>query len=259
MNRHAPGFAKAGSSNPSLSSRTYGAFLLGFASISLMGIGCSAAKHPVTMSDDTPRFVALGNGTVRDNATGLVWTQNSNIAAISDPWGGLTWPEANEFVAEMNSGVRPNMGCTTWRLPTASQLDALIDSFWRSYNRYTAMAATQSSDDLSALRNLTTPFENFAETAYWSSTQAQYLTAAGSAATASPAGSRETDGSHASTAPSSPDPPFAVAVSTSGNAFPLAKTDRKRVWPVCTATVAGAATQRCDSTVAGRSPCSDPS
>lgn len=208
------------------------------------------------MSDDTPRFVALGNGTVRDNATGLVWAQDANIAAVSDPWGGLTWPEANEFVAEMNSGARPNMGCTTWRLPTAPQLKALIDSFWRSYNRYTAMAAMKSSEDLSTLRNLTIPFENFSETAYWSSTQAQYLTEA--MASALPAGSRETAGSHETT-PASPDPPFAVAVSTSGNAFPLAKTDHKRLWPVCLASAAAATTERSGSTVAARSPCSGPS
>ena len=48
-----------------------------------------------------------GNGTITDNLTGLIWPQNANpamdalIARAGD--GSLLWPDALEFVANLNS------------------------------------------------------------------------------------------------------------------------------------------------------------
>ena len=70
----------------------------------------------------TPRFTDNGDGTVTDNLTGLVWTQDANL-----PAGTKTWQQALDYVKGMNAGTYPNLGYTDWRLPNRKGLFSLID------------------------------------------------------------------------------------------------------------------------------------
>lgn len=65
-----------------------------------------------------PRFEAE-NDTVRDRLSGLRWSREASLSEFP-----LTWPEAREFVTELN---RQNYtGCNRWRLPSRRELFSLV-------------------------------------------------------------------------------------------------------------------------------------
>jgi hypothetical protein len=74
------------------------------------------------MPAPVPRFMAVGDGTVRDRLTGLIWPQSGPMASV-----GVTWSNAFSFVADMNSGARTNFGHSDWRLPNRPEALSLID------------------------------------------------------------------------------------------------------------------------------------
>lgn len=65
-----------------------------------------------------PRFEAE-NETVKDRLTGLVWARDASLSEFP-----LSWPEAREFVAELNAGNYA--GRNDWRLPGRRELFSLI-------------------------------------------------------------------------------------------------------------------------------------
>ena len=71
-----------------------------------------------------PRFKDNGNGTVTDNLTGLIWTQNADCPGLK------TWANAVTFCNTLSSGI---CGLTDgsspgdWRLPHVKELHSLID------------------------------------------------------------------------------------------------------------------------------------
>jgi hypothetical protein len=69
-----------------------------------------------------PRFTDNGDGTVTDNLTGLIWTQNANLAG-----GSKTWQDALTYVLMMNAGIYENFGHRDWRLPNRKELYSLTD------------------------------------------------------------------------------------------------------------------------------------
>ena len=70
------------------------------------------------------RFTNNGDGTIRDNATGLIWLKNANC------FGARSWNDATAAIATLASGT---CGLTdgsiagSWRLPTADELRQLLD------------------------------------------------------------------------------------------------------------------------------------
>jgi hypothetical protein len=64
------------------------------------------------------RFEAR-DGVVLDRLTGLVWTQNANLAEFP-----VTWQESLGHVSSMNRGEA--LGCQDWRLPNRRELRSLI-------------------------------------------------------------------------------------------------------------------------------------
>jgi hypothetical protein len=65
-----------------------------------------------------PRFTQQGE-TVLDNLTGLVWTQNANLAEFA-----LRWKESLDFINRLN---RENtFGFSDWRLPNRRELRSLM-------------------------------------------------------------------------------------------------------------------------------------
>jgi hypothetical protein len=77
-----------------------------------------------------PRFTDYGDGTVRDNLTGLIWLKNANCPGDNR----LTWQGALDFVADINRRVndcgdisKAGDNQTDWRLPNIRELTSLVD------------------------------------------------------------------------------------------------------------------------------------
>ncbi len=66
---------------------------------------------------NAPSYTDNGDGTVSDNVTGLMWTQ--------DPGEKVTWPEAVELLEELNKSNY--LGYSDWRIPTMKELYSLVD------------------------------------------------------------------------------------------------------------------------------------
>ena len=66
----------------------------------------------------TSSFVDNGNGTINDQATGLMWTQ-------SDSGAGMDWEQALAW-AQTKNGERL-LGYSDWRLPNSKELQSLVD------------------------------------------------------------------------------------------------------------------------------------
>lgn len=60
-------------------------------------------------------FVDNGDGTITDNATGLMWSQDDNGE-------GIIWKDALSYAENANE-----VGYTDWRLPDAKELQSIVD------------------------------------------------------------------------------------------------------------------------------------
>ncbi len=101
----------------------------------------------------TNEFVDNGNGTISDNATGLMWMKNDNGTGVL--WeNALIYSEGFEYA-----------GYTDWRLPNAKELLSIVD--------YTRSPATTNSAAIDSMFNCTQITNEAGETDYpyyWSST-----------------------------------------------------------------------------------------
>jgi hypothetical protein len=131
--------------------------------------GCGA-RSP-TLRDGQPRLIALADGTVRDEATGLAWSGNGNLAGFREPFDGATWEEAERFVAAMNRGERTNFGHDDWRLPSVNELGALFSSFWVGHTWIGCRSNVFGTKcaDISSF----TPFVDLQTGTYWTMTPAK--------------------------------------------------------------------------------------
>ncbi|MEI6168234.1 MAG: DUF1566 domain-containing protein [bacterium] len=107
----------------------------------------------------SPRFTDIGDGTVTDNLTGLIWLKDANA------FGGQTWAQALTDCATLANGAH---GLTdgsvagAWRLPNIRELLSLID-----YRRSSpALCNTSGYGQWSSL----SPFTGVQSSYYWSST-----------------------------------------------------------------------------------------
>ena len=80
------------------------------------------------------KLVANGDGTVIDNATGLIWAQDDSHA-------GMNWQDALAWVQLQNAGNY--LGHNDWRLPNAKELQSIVD-----YTRSPATTGTAAIDPL---------------------------------------------------------------------------------------------------------------
>ncbi len=97
-----------------------------------------------------PRFTDNGNGTVKDNLTGLIWLKNANC------WGAIAWATAltnANGLASGSCGLTDSSTAGQWRLPNIVELQSLIDF------AYSNPALTSGH-----------PFSNVQADTYWSAT-----------------------------------------------------------------------------------------
>ena len=75
-------------------------------------------------------FVDNNDGTITDNATGLMWLQNDSgsdqftgfLTGFTNQDGSLNWEEALEFANKVEYA-----GYSDWRLPNAKELHTIVD------------------------------------------------------------------------------------------------------------------------------------
>jgi len=94
-------------------------------------------------------FTDNGDGTISDNATGLMWAQN-------DSGMGLNWEEALAWVEAQNAANY--LGYSGWRLPDAKELQSIVD--------YTRSPDTTSSAAIDPLFNATSITNEAGQTDY---------------------------------------------------------------------------------------------
>jgi len=120
---------------------------------------CGTAKHFYVLyvrgntTYGTNQLVDNGNGTITDNATGLMWMQNDNGT-------GVLWKDALSYAENLTYAEYSD-----WRLPDTKELQSIVD--------YTRSPATSSSAAINPMFNCT-QITNEGGAAdypwYWSST-----------------------------------------------------------------------------------------
>jgi hypothetical protein len=101
-------------------------------------------------------FVDNSNGTITDNATGLIWGKTDNGT-------GLNWEEALDWVYQKNQ--ENYLGYNDWRLPNAKELQSIVD--------YSRSPQTTNSAAIDPLFEVTTIIDERGEINYpfyWTNT-----------------------------------------------------------------------------------------
>jgi hypothetical protein len=101
-------------------------------------------------------FIDNGDGTIGDNATGLIWSKADNGT-------GLNWEEALDWAYQKNQ--ENYLGYNDWRLPNAKELQGIVD--------YSRSPQTTNSAAVDSLFEVTTIIDEGGETNYpfyWTNT-----------------------------------------------------------------------------------------
>ena len=101
-------------------------------------------------------FSDNGDGTITDNATGLVWSQE-------DSGTGLNWEEALAWVQQKNS--ENYLGYSDWRLSNAKELQSIVD-----YSRSPDTTSSAAIDPVFNCTSITNEAGQADYPWYWSST-----------------------------------------------------------------------------------------
>ena len=111
---------------------------------------------PVLSSAGEKRFTDLGNGTVRDNKTGLIWLKNANCFRWKN------FKKATELIDELRSGqcgLSDGSIAGDWRLPSVWEWE---DLFVKKY-RNPALSNTEGTGKCKP----GDPFDNVKNLYYW--------------------------------------------------------------------------------------------
>lgn len=101
-------------------------------------------------------FTDNGDGTVTDEATGLMWSQ-------SDSGSGMTWQEALAWAEQANT--EQYLGHSDWRLPNVKELQSIVD-----YTRSPGTTDSAALDPVLEATAITNEAGQADYAAYWSST-----------------------------------------------------------------------------------------
>ncbi len=94
----------------------YGSRTANAAQASVRAICVRGSTTGITLSDGEKSFVDVGDGTVVDTDTGIIWTKAANYTSSN------YWNNSITYCDTVETG-----GYTDWRLPTASEGATLID------------------------------------------------------------------------------------------------------------------------------------
>ena len=75
-----------------------------------------------TLTAETSRFTDLGNGTVLDNQTGLMWQKGDSYHELKK---GMNWYEALEYIDKKNT--EKYGGFSDWQLPKIEEIEKIWD------------------------------------------------------------------------------------------------------------------------------------
>ncbi len=101
-------------------------------------------------------FVDNGDGTITDESTGLMWTQN-------DSGTGMDWGKALAWADQMN--VKESRGYSDWRVPNVKELQSIVD-----YTRAPAVSNSAAIDPVFNVTQITNEMDAPDAPFYWSST-----------------------------------------------------------------------------------------
>ncbi len=136
--------------------------------LSMLGgyVDCAGSGQDGEFQTGVPRsFVDNGDGTVTDNATGLMWEKLSDDGTIHDKDGAYTWEDAFAVkVPLLNSTAFA--GYTDWRVPNVFELFTLVDH-GAVYPKVDAVFDTDCIPDCTVLTCSCSVIEL---AGYWSST-----------------------------------------------------------------------------------------
>jgi hypothetical protein len=122
-------------------------------------INCSGTGQDGELQRGTARsYTDNGDGTITDNATGLVWEKLNRAGGIHDVGNTYTWEEAFQKIADLNTANFA--GHKDWRLPNVNELLSLVNYGKFVYTE--AIAAVDSAFDNGV--------DSFTWARYWSST-----------------------------------------------------------------------------------------
>ena len=110
------------------------------------------------------QFVANGNGTISDKATGLVWPQ-------ADSGKGMDWEHALALAQTMNASNY--LGHSDWRLPNVKELQSIVD-YSRSPSATIAANVGPAINPLFSCTGITNEAGTADSPYYWSSTSALF-------------------------------------------------------------------------------------
>lgn len=102
------------------------------------------------------KFVENDNGTITDEATGLMWSKDDSVRV-------MTWQSALEYVAELND--ENYLGYSDWRLPNAKELHSIVD-----YSRSPKATSSAAIDAMFNTTRITVEDGTLNYGEYWSST-----------------------------------------------------------------------------------------
>jgi len=89
-------------------------------------IACAGTGQDGELQEGTARsYTDNGDGTITDNATGLIWEKLTDDGTIHDWNNSYTWEQAFQRIADLNTA---NFGgYSDWRLPNVNELQTLTD------------------------------------------------------------------------------------------------------------------------------------
>lgn len=101
-------------------------------------------------------FTDNGDGTITDNATGLMWSQ-------ADSGTGMNWEDALAWVQQKND--QNYLGYSDWRLPNAKELQSIVD-----YSRSPDTTGSAAIDPLFDCTQITNEADQADYAFYWTGT-----------------------------------------------------------------------------------------
>lgn len=114
-------------------------------------------------------FTDNSDGTISDNATGLMWTKDDRgDGATTGPRSGMKWEDALSWIQQRNN--ENYLGYNDWRLPNAKEMQSLLD-----YSRSPDSTSSAAIDPIFNITEITNEGGDIDYPWFWSSTTHQHF------------------------------------------------------------------------------------